>query len=84
MLNTRNEEKNTVLYSYLARFVNTFGLNYVRIHVIYRVHQAEYGIRNLVVAPQEYVKIYSTRRTGTQALLLLLLLLLTLITSIHA
>jgi len=27
MLNTRNEEKNTAVYSYLACFVNTFSLN---------------------------------------------------------
>jgi len=29
---------------------------------IYRVHQAGYGIRIRVAAPQEYVNIYSTRR----------------------
>jgi len=27
MLNTRNEENNTIFYSYLAYFVNTFTLN---------------------------------------------------------
>ena len=27
MLNTRNEVKNTMFYSYLACFVNTFSLN---------------------------------------------------------
>ena len=32
---------------------------YVRIHVIYRVDQTEYGIHILVVAPQEYVNIYT-------------------------
>jgi len=37
-------------------------LEYVRIHVMYRVNQAEYAIHVLVVAPQEYVNIYSTRR----------------------
>ena len=37
-------------------------LEYVRIHVIYRVNQAEYGIQMLLVAPQEYVNLYSTRR----------------------
>ena len=36
-------------------------LEYVRVHVIYRVDQAEYGILVLVVAPQEYVNTYSTR-----------------------
>jgi len=37
-------------------------LEYVRIRVIYRLDQAEYVIHMHVVAPQEYVKIYSTRR----------------------
>ena len=37
-------------------------LEYVRIYVIYRVNQAEHVIHILVVAPQEYVNIYSTRR----------------------
>ena len=32
----------------------------VRIRVIYRVNQAEYGIHILVVASREYVNIYST------------------------
>jgi len=31
------------------------NLEYVHIHVIYRVHQAEYGIHVLVAASQEYV-----------------------------
>ena len=35
---------------------------YVHIHVIYRVNQAEYGIHILVAASQEYVNTYSTRR----------------------
>jgi len=34
-------------------------LEYIRIHGIYRVRQAEYGIHILVVAPQEYVNIFS-------------------------
>jgi len=42
-------------------------LEYVRIHVIYRVNQAEYIIYILVVAPQEYVNIYSTHRVRTSA-----------------
>jgi len=41
-------------------------LEYARIHVIYRVDQAEYAIHMLVVAPQEYVNIYSTRRVGAE------------------
>jgi len=39
-------------------------LEYVRVHVIHRVHQAEHVIHMLVVAPQEYVNIYSTRRVA--------------------
>jgi len=46
--------------------VSLFGeysnLEYVDIHVIYRVNQAEYVIHMFRVAPQEYVNIYSTRR----------------------
>jgi len=42
-------------------------LEYVRIHVICRVNQAECFIHIYVVAPQEYVNIYSTRRTAWQA-----------------
>jgi len=63
MLNTRNEEKNTVFYSCLACFVKTFTLN-IYVSMSYRVNQAEYGIHILVVAPQEYVNIDSTRRLG--------------------
>jgi len=37
----------------------------VHIHVIYTVHQAEYGIRFLVAASQEYVNTYSTCRVVT-------------------
>jgi len=43
-------------------------LVYVRIHAIYRVDQAEYVIHMLVVAPQEYVNIYSTGRALTRGL----------------
>ena len=39
-------------------------LEYVRIHVIYGVHQAEYVIHMRVVTPQEYVK-QSTGHTHT-------------------
>jgi len=62
MLNTQSEECNMVFYSCLACSMNT--LIYVRGPVIYRVHQAEYGIRIRLVAPHEYVNIYSTRRYG--------------------
>ena len=37
-------------------------LEYIRIHGIHRVDQVEYVIYIFVVAPQEYVNIYSTRR----------------------
>jgi len=36
-------------------------------HVIYRANQAEHGIYILVVAPQEYVNTYSTRRLPIHA-----------------
>ena len=43
-------------------------LVYVRMHVMYRVNRAEYVMHMLVVAPQEYVNLYSTRRhTSTHA-----------------
>jgi len=38
------------------------NLDYVHIHVIYRVTQAEYVIRTRVAASQEYVNIYSRPR----------------------
>jgi len=41
-------------------------IEYVRMHVIYRLNQAEYVIHICVVAPQEYVNIYSTRRVRTE------------------
>jgi len=56
MLNTRDGEINTAFHSYLACFVKSH-LECVRIHVIYRVCQAEYVVRILVVAPQECVNI---------------------------
>ena len=51
--------------------MKTFSLNleYVHIHVMYKVYQAEYGIRILVVSPQEYVNIDSTRRLASSPLL---------------
>ena len=53
MLNTRNEEKNTVIYSYLACFVNTFTLTmYVSMS-----DKGLYVIHMLVVKPKEYVNI---------------------------
>jgi len=44
----------------LSLFYEHSNLEYVHIHVIYRVNQAEYVIRILVAAPQEYVNTYST------------------------
>ena len=49
------------IFSLLCEYIH---LKYVRIHVIYRVNPAEYVIHVLVVASQEYVNIYSTRRVG--------------------
>jgi len=43
-------------------FCDYIQLEYTRIHVMYRDNQAEHGIHILVVAPQEYVNVYSTRR----------------------
>jgi len=45
-------------------FCEYIHLEYVRIHVIYRVDQVEHVIY-IVVAPQEGVNIYSTRRVPT-------------------
>ena len=45
------------------------NLEYVRIHGMYKVNQAEYAIRILVAVPQEYVNTYSTHR-GPRRLLL--------------
>jgi len=48
----------------VSLFCEYIHLEYVRIHAIYRVHEAEYGIHVLEVAPEEYVNMYSTRRGG--------------------
>jgi len=59
-------KENTVFYSYICRlFCEHIQLEYVRIHAIYRVDQAEYGIHRRVVAPLEYVNLYSTRSRHT-------------------
>jgi len=54
MLNTRNEEKNTVFYSLfiISLFYEYRNLEYVYIHVICRVIHAEYGISFLVAVKQ--------------------------------
>ena len=43
------------ILSIFSLFCEYFQLEYVRIHAIYRVYEAEYGIHILVVAPHEYV-----------------------------
>ena len=45
--------------------MNTLTLN-GRLHVIYRVSQAEYGVCIIVARSQEYVNTDSTRRPGTR------------------
>ena len=52
-----------ILFTF-SLFCEHIHLEYVRVHVIYRVTQAEYGIRIRMAASQEYVNIYSTRRVG--------------------
>jgi len=61
MLNTRGRIQYGIpfIFGLLYEYSN---LEYVRIHVISRVNQAEHDIHIPVVAPQEYVNIYSTRR----------------------
>jgi len=44
-------------------FYEYIDLEYVRVPVEYRVHQAEYKTPILVAAPQAYGNTYSTRRT---------------------
>jgi len=46
-------------------FCEYIYLEYVSIHVTHRIDQAEYVIHPRVVAPQEYVHSYSTRRLRT-------------------
>jgi len=61
MLNTRKEEqKYRILFTFSLVYEYT-NLAYVRIYVLYRVKQAEYSIRVLMAAPQEYVNTFSTR-----------------------
>jgi len=47
-------------------FCEYTNLEYVRVPVIYRVHQAEHAIQILVAASQEYVNTYSTCRVGVR------------------
>jgi len=61
----------------VSLFCDYSHLEYVRIHVIYRVNQAEYVITILVVAPQEYVNIYSTCRVRSPCMCMHILLIYT-------
>jgi len=45
-------------------FCEYIHLEYVRIHVVYRVNQAEYAVHIRVAASQEYVNTYSACRVG--------------------
>ena len=45
-----------ILFNF-SLFCEYIHLEYIRIHSIYGVNSAEYGIHILVVAPQEYVNI---------------------------
>jgi len=58
-----NEYGILFMFSLFCEYIH---LAYVRIHIVYGVHQAGYGIHILVVAPQEYVNVYSTRRVLTK------------------
>jgi len=46
----------------LILFYEYSNLEYVRVYVIHRITQAEYGICLRMAASQEYVNTYSTRR----------------------
>jgi len=65
MLNTWSEEQITILFIFNL-FCEYSNLEYVRIHAICRVYQAEYAIRILMAAPPEYVNTYLTRRVDIQ------------------
>jgi len=62
MLNTRSKEKKYRILFIFSLFCEYTNLEYVRVPVIYRHHQAEYVIHIRVAASQKYVNTYSTRR----------------------
>jgi len=62
MLNTQGGGVKYGILFLSSLFYEYSNLEYVHMHVIYQVHQAEYGIRFLVAASHEYVNTYSTRR----------------------
>ena len=67
MGNTRNEEQKTRFLFRFGLFCEYSNLEYVRIHAIYRVHQAGCAIHIPADAPPEYVNMYSPIRTLAQA-----------------
>ena len=64
MLKTRSEGGKYGILCIFSLFCEYTNLAYVRIHVIYRVSQAECVIRIHEAAPQEDVNTYSIRRGG--------------------
>jgi len=65
MGNTRNEEQHTRILLRFGLFCEYSNHEYVRIHAIYRVHQAGYAFHIPADAPPEYVNMYSPRRSLT-------------------
>jgi len=64
LLNTRGGRSKYGILFIVSLFYEYSNLEYVHIHAIYRVNQAEYVIRILVATPQEYVNTYSTCRVA--------------------
>jgi len=62
MLSTPKRGNEYGILFLVSLFCEFIHLDCERIHVIYRVNQAEYVIYILVIAAQGYVIIYSTRR----------------------
>jgi len=56
------------ILSIFGVFCEYINLEYVHIHVTYRVQQVEYAIRIHMAAPHEYVNTYPTRRLGVLVL----------------
>jgi len=51
----------SILFTF-SLFCEYSHLEYVHIHVVYKVNQAKYVMHTLLFAPQEYVNIYATSR----------------------
>jgi len=62
MLNKRGGGVKYGILFICSLFYEYSNLECVHIHVRYRANQAEYVIRTLVAASQEYVNAYSTRK----------------------